>query len=129
MIWRSKKQNVVARNSVEAEFRAVSQRICEGPWLKKFLEEIQVTVKFPIKFNCDNKSTINISFNPVQHDQTKNIDVDMHFIKEKVEDGTIYITYIRTKEQIEYAFTKGLYRHNFDNFISKLDVINIYYPA
>ena len=38
--WRSKKQNIVARSSVELEFRVVAQGICEGLWLKKLLEEL-----------------------------------------------------------------------------------------
>ena len=74
--WRSKKQNVVARSSAEAEFRAVAQGICEGLWLRKLLEDLQVTIKFPIKLYCDNKAAIGISLNPVQHDRTKHIEVD-----------------------------------------------------
>lgn len=43
-------------------------------------------MKIPIKLYYDNKATINISFNPVQHDRTKHVEVDRHFIKEKVDD-------------------------------------------
>ncbi|KAF5458648.1 hypothetical protein F2P56_022662 [Juglans regia] len=63
--WRSKKQNVVARSSAEAEFRAVAQGMCEGLWLQKLLEELHIIVKFLIKLYCDNKAAINISLNPV----------------------------------------------------------------
>ncbi|RDX85301.1 hypothetical protein CR513_33542, partial [Mucuna pruriens] len=41
----------------------------------------------PIKFYCDNKSTINIAYNLVSHDKTKHIEIDRHFIKEKLEEG------------------------------------------
>lgn len=71
--WRSKKQNVVARSSAEAEFRIVTQGICEGLWIKQLLEELQAVVKLPIKLYCDNKAAINISLNPVQHGRTKHI--------------------------------------------------------
>ncbi|XP_022853510.1 uncharacterized protein LOC111374981 [Olea europaea var. sylvestris] len=124
--WRSKKQNVVARSSAEAEFRAVAQGICEGLWIKKLLGELKVEVELPIKLYCDNKAAINISLNPVQHDRTKHIEVDRHFIKEKVDNGIICMTYTPTKEQTADVFTKGLPRQAFHDFISKLNMINIY---
>lgn len=80
-------------------------------WLKKFLEELHATARLPI--------------NLVQHDQIKYVEVDRQFIKEKVEDEVICMTYVHTKEQTIYIFTKGLPRHNFDDFICKLDMINI----
>ena len=63
--------------------------MCEGLWLQKLLEELHITVEFPIKLYCDNKAVISISHNPVQHDKTKHIEVDKHFIKENIEKGTI----------------------------------------
>ena len=63
--WRSKKQSVVARSSVEAEFRAVAQGMCEGLWLQKLLEELHITVELLIKLYCNNKALISISHNPV----------------------------------------------------------------
>lgn len=127
--WRSKKQNVVARSSAEAEFRAVAQGICEGLWLRKLLEELHVKTKFLIKMFCDNKAAINISLNSVQHDRIKHIEVDIHFIKEKVEEGTICTTYVPTQEQVADIFTKGLSCPTFNDFICKLDMINIYDPT
>ena len=78
---------------------------------------------------CDNKAVISISHNPVQHDKTKHIEVDRHFIKEKIEKGTICMTYIPTREQLAYIFTKGLQRSSFEDFICKLDMVNIYDPT
>lgn len=65
IIWRSKKQYIVARSSVELEYQATVQGICEELWLKKLLEELQVKAKIPLKVNCDNKTIINISLNSV----------------------------------------------------------------
>ncbi|KAL6327175.1 hypothetical protein AAG906_015214 [Vitis piasezkii] len=96
--WRSKKQSVVARSSAEVEFKAIAQGMCEGLWLQKLLEELHITIDLPIKLYCDNKATISISHNPVQHDKTKHIEVDRHFIKEKFEKGIICMTYIPTRE-------------------------------
>lgn len=80
----------------------------------------------PIKFYCDNKATINISLNPMQHDKTKHIEVDRHIIKENVKEWIICITYIPTKEQTVDNFNKEQPQQNFENFISKLNIINIY---
>ena len=56
--WKSKKQSVVARNSVEAEFKAVAQGIYEGLWLQKLLEELHIIVELPIKLYYDNKAPL-----------------------------------------------------------------------
>lgn len=85
--------------------------------------------KIPFKVYCDSKTIINISLDPFQHDHTKHVKVDRHFIKEKVDNGIIYTTYVPTKEQTIDIFTKGLLRQSFNDFIGKLNVINIYNPT
>jgi len=71
--WRSKKQQVVARSSAEAEFRGMTFRICELLWIRSLLKDIGYEQKDAIKFYCDNKSSIEIANNPVQHDHTKHV--------------------------------------------------------
>lgn len=85
--WRSKKQSVVAKSNAEAEFRAMAQRICELLWLNRVLEELKRTVEQPMKLYCDNKVTISIAHNLVQHDKTKHVEIDHLFIKKKLEVG------------------------------------------
>ena len=87
MTWKSKKQTVVAKNSVEAEFRVVAHGICKLLWLKKLLKDLKVTSPMPMKLYCDNKVAIIIAHNLVQHDITKQAVVDRHFIKEKLYGG------------------------------------------
>ena len=74
--WRSKKQNVVARSSAEAEFRSMALGICELLWLKIILDDLQIQWTAPMRLYCDNKSAISIAHNPVQHDRTKHVEVD-----------------------------------------------------
>lgn len=83
----------------------------------------------PIKIYCDNKAAISISLTPVQHDRTKHVEVGRHFIKEKVDEGTICMTYVPTKEQTADILTKGLSRQDFDALVCKLDMINNYDPT
>jgi hypothetical protein len=65
--WRSKKQSVVARSSVEAEFRTMAPRICELLWMKQVLEDLKIQCEGPMKLFCDNKPAISIAHNHVQH--------------------------------------------------------------
>ena len=91
--WRSKKQNVVARSSAESEFRAIAQGLCELLWLKIILDDLRIKWDDPMKLYCDNKSAINIAHNPIVYDRTKHIEVDRHFIKEKLEEGVRCMSY------------------------------------
>ena len=127
--WRSKKQSVVARSSAEAEFRALAHGICETLWVEKLLQELKVYSSPPIKLYCDNKLAISIGHNSVLHDRTKHVEVDKHFIKEKIERGQICITYIPTTEQSADILTKGLPKKSFDNITSKLSMEDIFKPA
>ena len=98
--WRSKKQNVVVRSSAEAELRLVALGICESLWLKMLLEELGMKIQGPISTYCANKVAISVSHNPVHHDRMKHVEIDRHFIKEKVEEGTLNIRYIPSADQI-----------------------------
>ncbi|RVW83799.1 Retrovirus-related Pol polyprotein from transposon TNT 1-94 [Vitis vinifera] len=124
--WRSKKQSVVARSSAEAEFRAMAQGICEGIWLNRLLEELRVPLKHPMVLYCDNQAAISIAKNPVHHDRTKHVEIDRHFIKEKIEEGVFKVSYTPTNCQTADILTKALARVNFEDLTEKLGMINIY---
>ena len=127
--WRSKKQSVVARSSAEAEFRAMAQGICEGIWLNRLLEELRVPLKHPMVLYCDNQAAISIAKNPVHHDRTKHVEIDRHFIKEKIEEGVFKVSYTPTNCQTADILTKVLARVNFEDLTEKLGMINIYNAA
>ena len=77
-------------------------------WLKIILEDLKIAWKGPMKLYCDNKSAINIAHNPVQHDHTKHVEVDRHFIKEKLDSGLICTPFVSTEGQLADVLTKGL---------------------
>jgi hypothetical protein len=83
--WRSKKQNVVALSSAEAEFRGMSKGLCELLWLRKLMTELGYKPQEEMFLYCDNKSAIEIAHNPVQHDRTEHVEIDRHFIKHNLE--------------------------------------------
>ncbi|RVW63737.1 Retrovirus-related Pol polyprotein from transposon RE1 [Vitis vinifera] len=127
--WRSKKQNVVARSSAEAEFRAVAHGICEIMRIRRLLEELKMTGSSLMKLYCDNRVAISVAHNPVLHDRTKHVEVDKHFIKEKIDNRLVCMTYIPTEEKVANVFTKGLYKRQFDFLVGKLTMEDIFKPA
>ena len=127
--WRSKKQNVVARSSAEAEFRAMAQGICELLWIKILLTDLKIEPMDTMRLYCDNQAAINIAHNPVLHDRTKHIEIDRHFIKEKLRDGVICTLFVKSGEQLADILTKGLANRPFSYILGKLDMRDIFAPA
>ncbi|KAK9065205.1 hypothetical protein SSX86_016588 [Deinandra increscens subsp. villosa] len=78
--WRSKKQKVVALSSAEAEFRGVARGLAELLWIRKLLIEIGFAPTKTSKLMCDNEAAIQISENPVQHDHTKHVEMELEDI-------------------------------------------------
>ncbi|KAG8491054.1 hypothetical protein CXB51_014208 [Gossypium anomalum] len=72
-----------ARSSAEAEYRALSHGICEGVWIQRLMRELKVPYTRPIKMYCDYQAAVSITHNPVHHDRTKYVEIDLHFIIEK----------------------------------------------
>ena len=119
LTWKSKKQTVVARSSAEVELRSTTLGICEILWMKMLLKELRIELKLPLRIYCDNKTAISIAHNPIHHDYTKHVEVDRHFIKEKIDDGTISVTYVPTSQQTIDVLTKALFKPMFGKMINK----------
>jgi hypothetical protein len=117
---------MVARSTAEAEYRATAHDVSEGLWLRRLLLELGLFEDKLIMLYCDNKATINIANNSIQHDRTKHVEIDRHFIKDKLDEGIMCMSFVGIKEQITDVFTKGLSITDFSNVIDKMSMINIY---
>ena len=120
--WRSKKQKVVALSSAKAEFRGIAKGITEILWIQKLMNELGFPQKTACKLFCDNKAAIKISENPVQHDRTKHVEIDRHFIKDRLEDKTIKLPFVRSKDQLADILTKAVNTKAFEETLCKLGI-------
>lgn len=102
---------------------------CEPIWLRNLLSKIGFSPSKPMNLWYDNEAAIDIANNLVFHERTKHIKVDYHFIREKLEDGSISTPHIRTSNQLVDIFTKALTGSRITYICSNLSMINIYAPA
>ncbi|CAL1406372.1 unnamed protein product [Linum trigynum] len=124
LTWKTKKQTTVSRSSSEAEYRALAHLVCEVQWLRRLLAELTVQVPLPISIYCDNRSAIHIAENPVFHERTKHIEIDMHVTRERIKSGLIKLEHVGTTSQLADLFTKGLDRFRIVELLSKLGIKN-----
>ena len=121
--WSCSKQKVVSRSSTESEYRAVANIVAELVWLLRLLVELGISSKIPPIVYCDNLSATYLIANPILHARTKHIEVDHHFIREKIQDKVLTIEHVSAEEQIADIFTKPLPSHIFSRFKIKLNVL------
>jgi transposase InsO family protein len=103
--WVSKLQTVVALSTTEAEYMAATQACKEAIWMKKLMEELGHKQE-KILLYCDSQSALHIARNPAFHSRTKHIDVQYHFVREVVEDGSVDFQKVNTKKNPADALTK-----------------------
>jgi len=103
--WVSKLQTVVALCTIEAEYMVATQACKEAIWMKKLMEEHK---QEKIHLYCDSQSALHIARNPAFNLRTKHIDVQYHFVREVVEDGSVDFQKVHTKENSADALTKPI---------------------
>lgn len=121
--WSSERQHTVSRSSAEAEYRAVANAVAETSWLRQLLDELRHPIRRATLVYCDNISAIYLSTNPVQHQRTKHIEIDLHFVRDKVATGAVRVLHAPTTSQYADIFTKGLSSTIFTEFRSSLNVL------
>lgn len=120
--WKFKKQHTVSLSSAEAEYRSLRRITAELSWLSRLLHDLDVQDIFPIPVKCDSQAAIYIAKNPVFHERTKHIDLDCHFVRDKLASGLISLSYIPTGVQLADVLTKPLTGLQHHTILSKLGV-------
>lgn len=82
--WQSKKQNSMSRSSTEAEYKALAHTAVDIAWVRNILKDLDVFLSTPPTIHCDNMSAIALSANPMFHSRIKHLDIDYHFVRERM---------------------------------------------
>jgi hypothetical protein len=106
--WHARKQATVSRSSTEAEYKALANATTELIWVEALLRELGVRLREKPCLWCDNLGATYLSANPIFHARTKHIEIDFHFVCERVAENRLAIKFISTKDQIADGFTKAL---------------------
>ncbi|GJU49906.1 pre-mRNA-splicing factor ATP-dependent RNA helicase DEAH10, partial [Tanacetum coccineum] len=120
--WSSKRQPTLSRSSAEAEYRGVANAVAETCWLRNLLRKLHTPLTSATLVYCDNVCVVYLSCNPVQHQRTKHIKIDIHFVRDLVAAGQVRVLHVPSRYQFADIFTKGLLSALFEEFRSSLSV-------
>lgn len=126
--WQAKKQPTVALSSVEAEYMAATQSTKEALWWRTFLCQLGIHLKNSsnignnvsigtINIFSDSQGGIALTKNPEYHSRTKHIDIQHHFVRDRVSIGNVNIQYICTQDMLADVLTKALSRDQHNKLI------------
>ena len=122
--WASKKQPCVALSSCEAEIIAASEAAKEATYLRAFLAELGMGSETPTPLNMDSQSGRDLAYNPEHQPRTKHIDRRHFYVREKVEDLTITVPFVRSVDNLADFFTKPLPSKTF--FTMRNTIMNVH---
>lgn len=122
VVWNAKKQEVVSRSNTESEYRSLANLTTDVLWLQSVFNELGLELKTVPKLWCDNSGAVALSANPVFHSRIKHIEVDIHFIREKVMAKQIEVGYVPGYDQIADVFIKPLAENRFCLLRGKLNM-------
>jgi len=120
--WKSKKQTTISLFSAEVEYPSLRRLVAELSWLSRLLHELGLTHITPIPVKCDNMAAIYIAKNPVFHERTKHIEVDCHFVRHKLMEGLIQLSFVPSQQQLANLLTEPLTGFQHSSIVSKLGV-------
>lgn len=87
--WQSKKQNLMSRSSIEAEYKALAHATTYVSWIRLILRDMGAILRNPPLLLVKTESAIALSLNPVQHSRLKHMETNFHFIRERVQKGDL----------------------------------------
>lgn len=116
VLWKSKKQTIVAMSSAEAEFVALSETVKELVWIKRLCECFGVIQTNPIKVFTDSQSAMAMIVKQKFGNRTKHIDTKYHHVKDEVSNKTVELIYVPTDKNVADVLTKPLGKNKLKQF-------------
>ncbi|GJW19214.1 putative RNA-directed DNA polymerase [Tanacetum coccineum] len=124
--WKSKKQNTLSKSSAEAEYRAMASVTSEIVWILKILKDLNWEQFMPVTMYCDSQAAIKIAANPVFHERTKHLEIDLHFVREKILSGVLRTQKIGSADQTADIFTKGLNKLQHNKLVNQMGLFDCF---
>lgn len=121
--WCSQKQKSVSRSSTEAEYRSVANTASELSWLVSLLGELGVQSSISPTIYCDNLNTTYVCANPKMHSKMKHVRIDFHFVRDRVEEGSLRVTHVSSTDQLADLLIKPLSTTRFQSLRFKIRVL------
>jgi histone deacetylase 1/2 len=118
--WSARKQPTVSRSSTEAEYKAMANATAEIIWLEQLVAEMGIKLQRTSILWCDNLGATYLSANPVFHSRAKHIEIDFHFVRERVMRKQLQVRFITSGDQLADGFTKALPVTKMDAFVRNL---------
>jgi hypothetical protein len=108
--WKSSKQTITASSTMVAEYVACYEATGQANWLKKFIPGLRVvdSIQRPLRMYCDNEPAVFYAHNNKSSVAAKHINIKFYVVKERIQDHTISLEHISTKEMLADPLTKGL---------------------
>ncbi|GJZ74693.1 ribonuclease H-like domain-containing protein [Tanacetum coccineum] len=120
--WSSKRKITLSHSSAEAEYRGVANVVVKTAWIRNLLRELHLPLSTTTLVYCHNVSVVYLSSDPVQHQRTKHIEIDIHFVRDQVIVGYVRVLHVPSRYQFADIFTKGLPYALFDYFLTSLNI-------
>jgi hypothetical protein len=129
ILWKSSKQTITASSIMQAEFLSCYMTIGQVVWLKKFVPGLRVVdnISGPLILYCDNKSAVFLSSNNKSSDAAKHIDIKYFVVKDRVQDQTVEIEHISTKQMLVDPLMKGLPPNIFCDHVADMGLLESLY--
>jgi hypothetical protein len=123
LVSQASNKKIVALSIAEVEY--ISTRHCRAQllWMRQTLKDFGYNLS-EVSLLCDNESAIRMANNPVDHDRTKNIDIQYHFLRDHSQIGDIIIDHVSTHKQLVDIFTKSLDKKKFCELRSELNILD-----
>jgi hypothetical protein len=120
--WCAKKQKTMSHSSTEAEYKSMADATAEIMWVQSVLHELCVPCPRSARLWCHNMGAKYLASNPIFHGRMKHVEIDYHFVRDRVLQKMLDVRFISTKDQVADGFTKPITQKKLIEFQNNLNL-------